>query len=446
MPDMNHNIDRTHGFEPLTVEGALPNALRGTLYRVGPGLVQRFGHEVHPFLADGLITAVEVSSTPKGACEMVRSDRFTEEEAAGKPLYSPEASLPRRVMNGLTGKIKNTGNTNILAWQDKLYALMEQGQPVEFDSENLDTVGTNDLGVIKGSFSAHPHRVPALKTTFNFGIHRKDIIIYALPDSGKIRVLAKVEAPWASLIHDFCVTKKHALFFIDPSKMVLWRAMLGTKDFSKYFYWDKNESSTIIIVPLDAPENQTRIEVDPFRVWHFANAYERGGEIVVDAFRHKNIDVITAPTTADSRIPEPKLFRFTLNPAKGQMKAEQLMELNCEFPIVNPAYIGTVHDTVWMQSYDDRHGTQGITRFDVETTTTRRYFAPTDHLVSEPMYVHGGAAEDDGWLLQLTQDVAEKKSYLGVFNAHSFEDGPVAKLWFDQRIPATFHGIFLPEG
>lgn len=444
MPDTNHNIGRTHGFEPLEIEGHLPEALRGTLYRVGPGLVHRFGHDVHPFLADGLITAVEIATAPKGACKIVRSAQYTEEETAGKPLYSPDAALPRRLYNGLTGKIKNTGNTNVLAWQDKLYALMEQGQPVEFDSQNLDTVGTNDLGVIAGSFSAHPHRVPALKTTFNFGIRRNDIIIYALPDTGNIRVLARVKAPWASLIHDFCVTEKHALFFIDPSKLVLWRAILGTKDFSKYFYWDKNESSTIIIVPLDAPDNQTRIEVDPFRIWHFANAYERGGEIVVDAFRHKNIDVITAPTTADSRIPEPKLYRFTLDLAKGRMKSEQLMDLICEFPIVNPERIGTRHNTVWMQNYDDSFGTQGMSRFDVEAATTRRYFAPKGHLVSEPMFVARGTKEDEGWLLQLTQDSAREKSYLAVFEPKNFEDGPVAKLWFDQPIPATFHGTFVP--
>ncbi len=444
MQDLNHNIERTHGFEPLNIEGAIPEALRGTLYRVGPGLVQRFGHDVHPFLADGLITAIDINETPSGACALVKSEKFIEEETAGKAIYSPEAPLWRRTLNGLSGAIKDTGNTNVLAWQDKLYALMEQGKPVEFDRANLDTVGSNDLGVIKGSFSAHPHRVPSLKTTFNFGIDGKTIHIYALPDSGAIRVIAKVKAPWASLIHDFCVTDKHALFFIDPSKLVLWRAILNTKDFSKYFYWDENESSTIIIVPLDEPEKQTRIEVDPFRIWHFANAYERGGEIVVDAFRHENIDVITAPTTPDSRIPEPKLFRFTLNLAKGQMRSEQLMALNCEFPIVNPERIGTQHNTVWMQSYDDRFGAQGITRFDVETATTRRYFAPEGHLVSEPIYVSGGAAEDDGWLLQLTQDAAQKKSYLGVFSAKSFEDGPVAKMWFDQRIPATFHGTFVP--
>ncbi|VAW15006.1 hypothetical protein MNBD_ALPHA11-1138, partial [hydrothermal vent metagenome] len=323
MNDLNHNIKRQHNFETLRIEGQVPEALRGTLYRVGPGLVERFGHHVHPFLADGLITAVNIDDQPTGACSLVKSEKFMQEEKAQKPIYSTEAPFLRRLYNGLTGQIKNTGNTHVLSWQDKLFALMEQGQPVEFDAKNLDTIGTNDLGIIKGSFSAHPHRVPELKTTFNFGISGKEIVVYALPDHGKIKILCKVKAPWASLIHDFCVTKKHVLFFIDPGKLVLWRAILGTKDFTKYFYWDQNQNSTIIIIPLDDPTKQTLLEVEPFRIWHFANAFEKGDEIIIDAFRHENIDVLTAPTTPSSKIPEPKLFRYRINPKRSSFHSEQ---------------------------------------------------------------------------------------------------------------------------
>ena len=443
MNDLNHNIDREHGFESLRVEGRVPDSLRGTLYRVGPGLVERFGHAVHPFLADGLITAVDIGETPRGACALVKSERFIEEERAGRALYSPEASLPRRVYNGLTGKVKNTGNTHVLAWQDRLYALMEQGQPVEFDRDNLHSIGSRDLGIIKGSFSAHPHRVPALATTFNFGIHRGNIVVYALPDHGDIYVLCRFKAPWASLIHDFCVTEKHMLFFIDPGKLVLWRALLGTRDFSKYFYWDESESTTIITIPLNDPEHQTRIEVDPFRIWHFANAYEEGEQIVIDAFRHNNIDVIIAPTTPGPKIPEPKLFRYRINPARGSFAGEKLLDDNSEFPIVNPKLIGTRHRYVWMQSYRDAKGNEGFAQFDTRTQRVKRYFAPDGHLVSEPVFVAGGEEETEGWILQLTQDTGVKKSYLGVFESHSMEEGPVAKLWFDQGIPATFHGTFV---
>lgn len=445
LTDLNHNIRRTHGFERLSIEGKIPLELRGTLYRVGPGLIERFGHAVHPFLADGLITAVELDNEARGACELVKSEKFLEEEHCGHAIYDLNAHFLRRFYNGLTRQVKETGNTHVLSWQNKLFALMEQGKPVEFDADNLRTLGSSDLGIIKGSFSAHPHRVASLKTTFNFGVRGKWIDIYVLPDTGKIQLLCSFKAPWAGLIHDFTVTEKHAVFFIDPAKLVAWRAMLGLKDFSKYFYWDEAGSTRVIIVPLNDPENHCQFDVDPFRVWHFANAFESGGEIIIDAFRHENIDVITNPTLPTSDIPIPKLFRFRLNPKIHSFSGELMCDVPSEFPSVNPQVAGMPHRFIWMQTFSDENGNEGFAQLDSQSHQQHRYFAPDNHLVSEPVFVPNGSREDSGWVLQLTQDTSIGKSYLAVFDTQRIDDGPVAKLWFDQGIPATFHGVFVSK-
>lgn len=445
MATLNHSIKRTHGFERLRVEGEVPVHLRGTLYRVGPALLERFGHAVHPFMADGAITAVRVNRQPEGSVELVRSEKFVEEARKGKPLYDVNAAFYRKIYNGLTRTVKETGNTQVLQWKGRLFALMEQGKPVEFDSNNLSSLGTTDLGVIDGSFSAHPHRVEVLRTTFNFGISGQYIEVYALPDTGNARVITRFKAPWASLIHDFMVTENHVIFFIDPTKLVLWRAVLGLKDFSKYFHWDDNASSVIITIPLDNPEQQNRIEVDPFRVWHFANAYEEGDTIVVDAFRHKNIDVLANPTELNSDVPPPELFRFEIRPKKNQFSSEAMNHSMAEFPIVNPRFIGRKHRFIWAQTYADALGNEGFSKYDTMTQQQKRWFAPDNHLVSEAMFVPNHTREDDGWILQLIKDCNIEKSYLAIFNSESIGDEPVAKLWFDHGIPATFHGVFVPD-
>ncbi len=442
---LHHSIKRTHGFENLKLEGKIPDQLKGTLYRVGPGLIERFGHTVHPFLADGAITAIQLGNNPKGACQIVKSEKYLQEELRGRSLYDTNAPFYHRIYNGITRNIKNTGNTNVLSWQGKLFALMEQGKPVEFQANDLKTVATNDLGIIKGSFSAHPHRVESLKTTFNFGINGKYIEVFALPDKGKIQIISRIKAPWASLIHDFIMTDKHIIFFIDPGKLVIWRAILGLKDFSKYFHWDENESTVIIIIPLNNPEQQYRLEVEPFRVWHFANAYEEGETIIVDAFRHKNIDVLTKPTHKDSDIPIPELYRFYIKPKENKFSSEAMWHEPCEFPIVNPQFIGAKHRYIWMQTYQDKNGNEGFAQFDTKTQQQRRWYAPDNHLVSEAIFIPRENREDDGWILQLIQDATIKKSYLAVFDSNNIEDEPVAKLWFDHGIPATFHGVFVPD-
>ena len=120
MPTLNHNLKQTHNFKILRTEGKIPKQLRGTLYRTGPGLIERFGNDIHPFLADGAITAIKLKEQPEGACSIVKTDKFMEEELAQKPLYDFNASFSRRLYNGLTRSVKNTGNTNILAWNEKI--------------------------------------------------------------------------------------------------------------------------------------------------------------------------------------------------------------------------------------------------------------------------------------------------------------------------------------
>lgn len=443
MPTLNHNLKQTHSFKPLRVEGKIPYQLRGTLYRTGPGLIERFGKKIHPFLADGSITAIQLKDKPEGACNIVKTDKFMKEEAIQKSLYDVNASPLQRLYNGLTRNIKNTGNTNILAWNEKLFALMEQGKPVEFNPVNLETIGTNNLGLIQGSFSAHPHRVDSLNTTFNFGINGKDIEVFSLHDNGEINIISRFKAPWAGIIHDFIVTEKHIVFFIDPAKLITWRAMLGLKDFSKYFYWDEQESTQVVVIPLNDPSNQTTIEIDPFRVWHFANAYDEGNTIIVDAFKHKNIDVLIKPTELDSDIPAPKLCRFIVSLNDKEVAEEKMPTSISEFPIVNPNYIGKKHRYIWTQTYYDEYGNEGFARYDTKTQKQERWCAPNNHLVSEAIFVPKNDKEQNGWILQLIQDTDIEQSYLGVFDASNIGDDPLARIWFDHPIPATFHGTFV---
>ena len=443
MPTLNHNLKQTHRFKPLRVEGKIPKQLRGTLYRTGPGLIERFGNKVHPFLADGAITAIQLKNKPEGACNIVKTDKFMQEEALQKSLYDVNASPLQRLHNGLTRNIKNTGNTNILAWNEKIFALMEQGKPVEFNSVNLETIGTNNLGLIQGSFSAHPHRVDSLNTTFNFGVNGQYIEVFSLHDKGEITIISRFKAPWAGIIHDFTVTEKHIIFFIDPAKLVTWRAILGLKDFSKYFYWDEQESTQVVVIPLNDPSKQTIIEIDPFRIWHFANAYDEGNTIVVDAFKHKNIDVLIKPTELDSDIPVPKLCRFILSLSNKKVSEEIMPSSISEFPIINPNYIGKKHRYIWTQTYHDEHGNEGFAKYDTKTQEQERWFAPNNHLVSEAIFVPKDDKEQNGWILQLIQDSDIKQSYLGIFDANNVGNDPLAKVWFDHPIPATFHGTFV---
>lgn len=158
---LNHSILRAHDFELLEIEGSIPDSLAGTLYRAGPGLLERFGKPVtHPFDADGAMTAIRFQKGQAyGASKIVSSAEFQKEERSGRFLYGSSAAWSTQLSNALRGRAKCTGNTNMFSWQGCLYALMEGAKAIEIDAETLEAKLPADFGVVRGWFSAHPHRV-----------------------------------------------------------------------------------------------------------------------------------------------------------------------------------------------------------------------------------------------------------------------------------------------
>lgn len=55
------------------------------------------------------------------------------------------------------------------------------------------------------------------------------------------------------------------------------------------------------------------------------------------------------------------------------------------------------------------------------------------------------AAGGDGWLLTYVYDAAEDRSDLVVFDAGDVAAAPVAAVHLPQRVPAGFHGHWLPD-
>ena len=87
----------------------------------------------------------------------------------------------------------------------------------------------------------------------------------------------------------------------------------------------------------------------------------------------------------------------------------------------------------------------GLGRFDHERGEQDLWNNPNGQLASEPVFVPRpkAAHEGEGWVLSLILDGPSDKSFLGVFDAMNMAEGPKAKLWFNQRIPLTFHGQFV---
>lgn len=460
---LHRNLGRAHGFEALEVEGTIPEGLAGTLYRVGPGIFERFGARVsHPFEADGVISAVRIDGSDpqagaRGAAQVIQSTGYQEEQAAGRRLYGSGAARLRRLRNNFTQRSKNTSNTSAWIWNQQLFALMEGGKPTQLDPETLAVLGEREFdGVVAKTFSAHPHRVASLATSFNFGIRFAKVTtldLFALPDAGPVRKIGTVELPWATLVHDFVATPTHLLFVICPAKLVLWRALLGVGGFSELFKWTPSLGCTLIVVPIAEPERAQPIPCEPYWVWHFANGFRRGDDLVFDLCRYADFSTLEAiGHTAELTVP-PIYHRAVLELRTGRLRNEPALDGAAEFPRVHPAVEGQAHRYAWIRRGVAPLGAppnERMARFEVETGRLREWVPEQPLHLSEAVLVpreplSAGQARDEAavWALVMCHDPRRDRSFIAILDGRAPDDGPVAKLWFDHPLPESFHGTWL---
>ena len=408
------------------------------------------------FEGQGAICAVRFGAgAAHGAHRVVESAGLLEERAAGRPLYDSATSRARRIGNVLRGRDRNSANVNVMAWQGRMFALRDVAKPIEISPETLETLGETDLdGAILRTFTAHPHFVAAREATYGFGLRygrQSALDLFELPARGPARRLGSLPIdPLA--IHDFAASDRHLVFFLGPARLNIVGALLGEARADHLVRWDSGRAAEVIVVPIDDPERAVRFPVEPFYVWHFANAFERDGRIVVDFVRHRDYRLVR--TFRDSSAADGGLINHDLGRRRAHARHGRL------------ASGGAAHGA---GPRDRRASFRGWTRAErarraatcgprprrrargrSSAAIWRRaavatWVASRGQHVSEPIFAPrpGGDAETDGWILALVYDEQSETSHVAVLDASAPERGPLARVHFDHAVPLTLHGSFV---
>ena len=444
------SIAGEHGFVPLRVEGRVPPELEGTLVRTGPGLYESFGRRIgHSFEADGAISGVRLSNgRAEGAVRLIESDGLLRERALGRPLFGSRANRLRRIGNVLQRKTKTTGNTSLMAWQHRLFALVESSRPIEISPDDLSTLGETRLGgALTTPFSAHPHTVVGRKALYNFGIEygrQSALVLYELPFHGRARRMFSVPLKQPVLLHDFAATDRHFVFFVSPARIRIARALLGIGDFASILAWEPDAGTEVIVVPIDDPTRVVRFDVPAFFQWHFAGCWERGSELIVHYVRYD--DMTTFSQLRSCGVTEQgKLHEAVINPAKRTMRSEPVWDGASEFPVIDPRRAGADYATVLLTS-DDRDR-RALARVNLETRRAQVVRLAEGEHGSEVVFVPRGphASEGDGFGLCLVYDAQTDKSHVAILDTARWEEGPIARCFFETHVPMSFHGTWLPR-
>jgi all-trans-8'-apo-beta-carotenal 15,15'-oxygenase len=262
------------------------------------------------------------------------------------------------------------------------------------------------------------------------------------------------------MIHDAAVTDRHFVFFISPLRFRMMRAGFGFGSFSDNMMWEPELGTEVVVVPLDQPDRPIRMQTEPFFQWHFANAYERrshsggsNGEIAVDLVRYPDFRsnrYVGQLKDGEMQVdPEPAFWRAVLDLQARRIVWEKRNEERGEFPRIHPDYQGCHYRYAWMAGHS--HHTVArerpwdvLARMDVETGERRVVGLDGGGVPSEPILLPRSGDEEDGYLLTLVYDPGRHASYVAVLDARRFEEGPVARVWFDHHIPPTLHGAAVP--
>ncbi len=465
--------------EPVAAaRGTIPAELSGTLYRNGPGRLERGGHWVHhPFDGDGMITALRFEGGRATlANRFVRTEGWCAEEEAGRWLYrgvfgSQKPGGP--LANAFDLRMKNIANTHVVRLGDDLLALWEASSPHALDPDSLETRGITLLnGVLKPNeaFSAHPrfdpghHGAPRMVT---FGVTtgpRSTVRLMEFategPEAGRLLAERRDAFAGFAFLHDFAITPRWAVFLRNAMSFNPLPYVLGLKGAAQCLASKPGEAGEFWLIPRPGAGDTdgsgsgvpVRIPAPPGFVFHHLNAFENEatGEVVVDSIVYDDFPSVGPGT--DFRevdfdaIPAGRLWRFHLDPVSGGSRSEVLEERTCEFAMVNPARVGRPARYAWMAVAERERGNdplQAIEKIDLDSGEPRVWSAAPRGFVSEPVMVPrpGGASEDDGWVLVLVWNGARCASDLVILDAASMAE--VAVLPLPLAVPHGLHGSWV---
>ena len=463
--------------EPLTVRrGAIPAELRGTLYRNGPGRLERGGHWVHhPFDGDGMVTALRFGAEGGTVSNrFVRTEGWLAEEKAGKPLYRGVFGTQKPggpLANLLDVRLKNIANTHVVRLGDQLLALWEASSPHALDPETLATRGLTLLdGVLKPgeAFSAHPH--------FDPGHHGSERMVTFGVKSGPRSTIRLMEfasgagpagEPPGTLLsersdtfngfaflHDFAITPNWAVFLQNAIAFNPLPFALGLKGAAQCLASKPGSHGQFWLIPRDsgafAGQPPRVLPAPEGFVFHHLNAWEEGDTVVVESIYYDDFPSIGPGTDFRAvdfdQIPEGLLQRCSLDLVSGSVSSERLSGRCCEFAMVNPERLGRRGRLAWMAVAERETGNdplQAIQKLDLESGESRVWSAAPRGFVSEPLMVPrpGATAEDDGWVLCVVWNGARCASDLVILDAASMAE--VAVLELPLALPHGLHGSWV---
>lgn len=439
-----------------TVRGRFPDAVAGSLYRIGPA-----GHDLggkryrHWFDGDGMVQRLVIEgSQVHHQGRYVATSKRVAELRAGHRLTEAFGTVFADVAPPTSADSINVANTSVLPLRGEVLALWEGGSATRIDARTLGTLGLKtwraDLAGMP--FSAHP-KVDLDGTIWNFGVGSGLglLALYEIAPEGTLRRAGMVPVAEVPMVHDFAVTERHLVFLMPPLVYDAKRKEAGAS-FLDAHVWRPALGMRVLVVDKKDWEKRQLLTLPAGFLFHVGNAWEEitaGGTLIhVDYVRSENADSVFTTNREVMRgrrvkSSEPRLTVATLNLGTGEATQTPLA-VDAEFPRIDPRRVGLRHRGVVHATQGMREipGFGAVARTDVESGRTERFAYGAQAIAEEHVFVPDGAGP--GWILGTALDLAQGRTLLSCFAADQLAAGPVAQATLPYALPLGLHGAFVP--
>ena len=343
--------DEETSVDRLPVTGELPDWLTGALVRVTPALLEVGGRRLdHWFdgvamlnrfgFADG-----KVSYGSRFLESTAYQDAKEGEWRHGGFATDPCRSIFKRVQQIFSPDITDNPNVNLARIGERYIAMTETPMPVEFDPETLDTIGHLEYAdrLKPHVTTAHPHHDVARNELVNYTARFSRVseyVLYGLPaDSSSRRVIARMPVKEPAYMHAFGMSERYLILAEYPLRVNPLKLAFSGKPFIENYTWRADEPTRFQVFDRASGALRGSYETDAFFCFHHVNAFERGGELVIDLCAYDDSSVIDSLYLDDTGpkgvLPPVELRRYTLDLDGGGVRWEPLADGSLELPRID---------------------------------------------------------------------------------------------------------------
>jgi beta,beta-carotene 9',10'-dioxygenase len=448
--------------DELPLRGELPTWLAGSLLRTGPAKFE-VGEQRMRHWFDGLAMlhrfTIEEGRVSYGN-RFLESRSYRAAREQGRMVYGefatdPCRSLFKRVQTlfsqrNLKEALPDNANINVTKLGERFVAMTETPMPVQFDARTLKAADVRPYQTPGALTTAHPHLDRASGSMLNYAAKLGPSNSYRFfmvgPRDTEPRVIASLPVKRPSYMHSFGLTERWLVLAEFPLVVNPLALALSGRPYIENYRWKPELGTRFTLVDRVTGKAMDGFHTDACFAFHHVNAYEDGGEVVVDLCAHGDASVIEDlyldRLRAGKPAALPELTRFRLRLADRSVSRERLAQDGIELPRIN---YERCNERPYRHLWGNANGPSGwleeIVKVNVADGVTLSWSQPGCY-PGEPVFVAHPQAEheDDGILLSVVLDAGAGRSFLLVLDAGDLSE--LARAEAPHHIPFGFHGMF----